>query len=317
MKNMEGVPQNEIDLIKKLEKIWGTITRFCKQNKGAVLMIIITIWILIFMYFLSYFYYNKKSPTPEKTEIDSSQNIPNYFKYPADTISEEIDLPILDLPLRYFPDVDTQWGAVNTGRDSDDKNTWRIAAMEGGARSFPTTTVTISSENYSSEISSLPPVKTREEIRKEDTTEDGEEFFNEYKDELFSQYGSMAGRFLSEGYAITEIEEFDVDNDGKTEKIISLCGVGGNHCPHEIIIIKNEKIIFSTTAGMTGLELAKSETGNGFYVHWVPTTTEGKWQWRGLCCPIGYINTRFVFEEGVFKPVYEQEVIFFQVNNTE
>jgi len=76
---MEGPTQKEIDLLKKLERFWKIITRTCKQNKGAVLMIIITIWILLFMYLLSYFYYNKESPAiykcPEAYATDEEREI--------------------------------------------------------------------------------------------------------------------------------------------------------------------------------------------------------------------------------------------------
>lgn len=104
------------------------------------------------------------------------------------------------------------------------------------------------------------------------------------------------------------------DKDGKDETIIFLCGVGSNHCPHRIIIVKDQEIIFSVSAGLTGLNFSKTETGNGFYMHWVPT--EGKWD-RGLCCPLGYVKIRFVYDKGKFLPVYEQEVLYFKIENTD
>lgn len=132
-----------------------------------------------------------------------------------------------------------------------------------------------------------------------------------YKQEI-KEYGDLATRFLPS--KSVDVKKFDVDNDGKDETIIFLCGVGGNHCPHRIVIVKDNKIVFSVSTGLTDLNISKTETGNGFYVHWVPT--EGKWD-RGLCCSLGYMKTRFVYDGGKFKPVYEQEVLYFKIENTE
>jgi hypothetical protein len=78
------------------------------------------------------------------------------------------------------------------------------------------------------------------------------------------------------------------------------------------MIIKNDKIIFSIRVGLVGLGLEKSNTGNGFYVHW----TNDELTSRGLCCPIGYMRTRFVYENGEFKPIYEQEVLYIDINDS-
>ena len=216
--------------------------------------------------------------------------------------------PSLDLPLRYFSDDSIAWVSVNTSRDSDDKNTWEHATVDGGDayQSFPTQTITLSADDFSIKIEQLPPIKNL-----------GADYYDVWKQwytEQIKEYGDLADLFWAEGDSISFAKKFDVDLDGKDELVVGLCGIGGNHCPHRIVVMKDQKIIFSVSAGLTGLDLSKTETGNGFYVHWVPT--EGKWD-RGLCCPLGYIKTRFVYEKGKFLPAYEQEVLYFKIKNTD
>ena len=215
--------------------------------------------------------------------------------------------PELNLPLKYFSDNEI----VSGSGVSDNKNELDSAVLENGYQSFPTTDITISSEDYSNEIKDLPLVKSYKEIFK--VGSDGKvEWDWLYKDQI-KEYGDLAYRFIPEGYTIVGLEKFDVDGDGKDETIISLCGTGGNHCPHQIIVVKANKIIFTLDSGLTGLDLTKNESGVGFYVHWVPSEGE-EWD-TGLCCPPGYMKTRFVYENGSFKPLYEQKVLYFKVNN--
>ena len=216
--------------------------------------------------------------------------------------------PELNLPLKYFPSNEIVWGHGNL----DNKNDMDSANLDNGYQSFPTTNITLSKEDYSAEIKNLPTVKSYKEIFMVEGGTKETVWSGTYKDQI-KQYGDFARRFIPEGYTIVGLEKFDVDGDGKNETIISLCGTGGNHCPHEIILIKNNKIIFTAFVGLTGLSLTKNDSGNGFYVHWVPSEGE-EWD-AGLCCPPGYMKTRFVYENGAFKPVYEQKVLYFKVNN--
>ncbi|MEK7181022.1 MAG: hypothetical protein AAB738_01645 [Patescibacteria group bacterium] len=223
------------------------------------------------------------------------------------------DTPSLDLPLHYFTNKSIAWGSVDTSRNSDDKNTWKYAVVDGGDayQSFPTKTITLSTNDFSNDTEQMPPIQSMEQILKQDIEEDT--LWQWLYKEQIAEYGNIATRFLPADY-ITNLRKFDTDKDGKDEEIIFLCGVGGNHCPHRIVVVKDQKIIFSVSAGLTGLDLSKTETGNGFYVHWVPT--EEKWD-RGLCCPLGYIKTRFVYKKGKFLPAYEQEVLYFEIKNTD
>jgi len=216
-------------------------------------------------------------------------------------------IPILNLPLRYFTDDSIAWGTVNTARDSYDKNTWKFAAIDESYQSFPDIKITLPVSDYSNDIQKLPPIKY--------TNANYYDVSQQWYEEQVQEYGDLAVQFWTEGDSLTWVRKFDVDSDGKTETIVGLCGRYGNHCPHKILIIKDRKIIFSAMAGVSSFDLKKSDTGNGFYLHWVPG--EGKWGSTGLCCPLGYVKTRFVYEDKKFKPIYEQEVLYVKVNNTE
>lgn len=215
------------------------------------------------------------------------------------------------MPLCYFPSDNIGWGSVDTSKDMDDTSTWKRATIIGGDvfQSFPTTNITI--DGFSNEIKSLPPATPTE-------WDVGQEYYEEQKKE----YGDLAVRFWSGeyrtgeygtgAYSITFLKKFDVDRDGQNETMIGICGLWGNHCPHEILIIKNNKQIFQF--GDEGPGIISSETGNGFYLTWHAAK---HYEGVGLCCPKGHIKTRFVFENNKFVPIYEQEILYFEVENTE
>ena len=171
-------------------------------------------------------------------------------------------IPILDLPLRYFSDDSVAWGLVNATRNYDDKNTWTYATIDGGDtyQSFPTKTITLSSNDFSNSSEQLPPTQSIEQILKQDVEKDAP--WRWLYDQEIKEYGDLATRFLpSESI---DVKKFDVDKDGKDETIIFLCGVGGNHCPHRIVIVKDKKIVFSVSSGLTDLSISKTETGQNF-----------------------------------------------------
>lgn len=229
---------------------------------------------------------------------------------PETTNKNVMEMATYDMPLGVFSENKIQWGSVNTDRDSDDYRTWKYATVDEGYRSFPTTTIQLSEDDYSNDSEILPKINSNGEIYNEDGS------WKELYDEQIKKYGDLAKRFLPVDY-ITNLQEFDVDGDGVKEKIVSICGVGGNHCPHKIIIIKKDTIIFDVSAGLTSLDLKNSDNGNGFYVQWVPTnSTDPKWD-VGLCCPPGYISTRFIFDKNKFVPIYEQENLYIKINNTQ
>lgn len=210
-------------------------------------------------------------------------------------------MPALKLPELYFDkNLERGSGALATGE--------KYTVFDGGYQSFPTTTISLDGEKYSNDRTPLPTIKTRNEI-----LEDAD-VYKKHFESLLSEYGEYAQRYLPDD-TITSIEYFDVDGDNIKETIISLCSLGGNHCPHEVVVVKGNEIIFQTTAGATGPNVIDSGTGNGFFVTWSPwSSNRDKWD-VGLCCMPGYIKTRFVFDKGQFRPIYEQEVLYFRVED--
>lgn len=258
------------------------ITNILKWFQVSIFAEYLSMFLITLVFFLGVFYLADKT----------SQNTVGV------TYNKIIDptIPIFNIPLRYFTYDSIALGSINTTRNPDDKNTLEYAVVGGDNthQSF-----LLSTDDFSNEIKQLPPIKKL-----------GADYYDVWKEwyiEQIKKYGNLADRFWADGYTITWVKEFDVDSDGKVEKIVGLCSIGGNHCPHEIIVVKDNKQIFSTSAGLTGRDILKTETGNGFYVHWVPT--DGKWD-RGLCCTLGYQKTRFVYKDGIFMPVYEQEVLY-------
>lgn len=133
--------------------------------------------------------------------------------------------------------------------------------------------------NYSNEIRPLPPIQTKTEIfgiTDTFTLEDWrreicEEFnFKECNstpwesayDRQIEEYGDLASRFLFEDQ-IMWVRYADVDMDEKEEKIIGICGLFGNGCPHEILIVKGDNIIFSIEADESNVFTLGY---NGFYI---------------------------------------------------
>lgn len=219
-------------------------------------------------------------------------------------------LQSISLPLKYISEDLISWGSVNTDRDTKDKSTWKSAAVDMGSRDTPTTNITLSKDDYSNAHEDLPAIKSIEEITSETNGRITSESL--IYQETLAKYGDFGIRFFPTYYPF--IKNFDVDADGKDEKVVYLCGIGGNHCPHKIVIVKDDKIIFSVSAGMTDLGLSPSETNNGFYVEWVPT--DNGWVY-GLCCPPGFVKTRFVYTNNEFIPIYEQTHMYVEVVNTE
>jgi hypothetical protein len=236
------------------------------------------------------------SSEPQKSDVDES------ISY---------NTPVINLSLRYFTDDSIAWSNIGEEGVFDNKNTWELATVDGGDayQSFPTKIITLSADDFFNEDEQMPPIKLPEEI-----LFDADILKNRFKEQL-TEYGELAQRFLP-NYYITSIKKFDVDNDGENETIIGICS-GGNHCPDKIIIVKDDTIIFTTHAGAVGPKVTKSNTSNGFYVEWAPWLNDGsKWD-TGLCCLPGHMKTRFIFENDKFIPVYEQEVLYFKVENTD
>lgn len=104
--------------------------------------------------------------------------------------------------------------------------------------------------------------------------------------------------FEEELYAIPpnkgwNYEEFDVDGDGKKEKIIS-ANVAMNHTPHLALIVKNGNIIFESEGANN--VITEERLGDGFLrtetVDWITGET---------------LKTKYVYKDGGFIPVWTQK----------
>ncbi len=270
--------------------VWNKVTWY-----SQITAIILGVLIFVLGFYIGEM--KSKSSVSETTETQTEvQSGDGEYTY-------NYEMPALKLPVSYFDkNLERGSGALDTGE--------KYTIFDGGYQSFPTTTISLNNTKYNNERTPLPPAKTVKEI-----FADAGIYKNHFESQI-SEYGEYAQRFLPED-VITSIEYFDIDSDGEKETIISLCSLGGNHCPHEIFVIKNNEVVFHTTAGTTGPNIIDTETGNGFFLTWSPWSSNGdKWD-VGLCCMPGYMKTRFVYENGTFTPVYEQEVLYYRVEDIE
>ena len=159
-----------------------------------------------------------------------------------------------------------------------------------------TTTITLPFEEYSTEKRPLPPIRNLDQILNED--QDVSDDYKDYFIKDVEQYGDLARRFIDVIVGIQKVKYFDVDMDGKDETIIFMCGYTNSGCPQKIIIVKEDKVIFTIDAGHKNSDLIKSENGNGFYVHWISKTDSTK------------METRFTYTNGVFQPSSEKKGAF-------
>lgn len=183
-----------------------------------------------------------------------------------------------------------------------------VVRIHDAGHASTTKGVTISPDNFSTKIESIPPLKSLSEI--DDVIASMNERIrplyeqDEYYQgaDLIKQYPTWAGRFLPDDN-ITSIEAFDVDEDGKPETIIGLCE-WGNHCPHQMYVVKGSRIIFSATDPVgDGIGIEEDQAGNGFYVEW-----KAEDQVQTYCCPSGYMKTKFIYKEGSFMPISEERI---------
>ena len=200
--------------------------------------------------------------------------------------------PNLNLPLSYFPKEDMEWGDYEATKDA-----YGVFGGESVSQSYPTTNITL--KDYLVENRILPVPKTLADL-----TSSGQ--YVEYVRENYQKYGTLAASFLPDQYIVTK-EEFDVDLDGRKETILGLGLTVANHPPQTVKIIKDDKVIFS----FEGFQpMIKSVTSNnGFYLEWIDDSQLN----QGACCPTGKMRTRFVYENTLFKPAWEQEVIYTKV----
>jgi len=221
-----------------------------------------------------------------------------------DANTELLEPHTLSLPLIYFSQENLYGGSVGSNGKTDDHSTWANASFDGGYRSFPTTTITFT--DYMNEVKQLPLPENNEwqnELEKS--------IFNELLIEQ-AAVSDVAARLSFKGQLIYRQQEADVNLDGVPELILSI-DTGGNHPPLAYYIVEGKQIIFTggfDTLLLSGIE--PSSDGNGFTLNWVDNK---HLIGRGLCCALGYTSTRFIHENGEFRPIYEQDNRYFKVEN--
>ena len=211
--------------------------------------------------------------------------------------SLEEKFPPLKMPLEYF---DAKNLSMGSGIVKD--IAYNVAIDAESYRSYPTTTISLSPDKFSSTPSALPPIKTDSEIH---TANPEEDFFGAGKQEDVKKYGDLGRRFVGvagEAWLIDDVENIDLDMDGKKETLISLYLMGANVIGGRDLVIKGDKIIFSTGSD-TFSTLTPAKNGNGFFMNW-----DDNFKKRD-----GYTTTRFIFDGEKFVPIYEQQTRYIRV----
>ncbi|MFA6974715.1 MAG: hypothetical protein WC237_02005 [Candidatus Paceibacterota bacterium] len=296
---------------------------YIKSRNETLLVVVIAVVVVIS---LIIWFFQDKAPIQEiseqsitnQKEITQNDNFQNsmfirirdkltFNNEPYHGLEDGSYLPVLRLPIKYFHKDDFRGGIWNTAEIKDSDYTNATLTGNDAYQSFPTTTITFHS--WSSDAEPILPIKTKSQIREIINT------YPELYEDNLKQYGEFTTRFWPNRY-VTEKQYFDVDNDGKDESIISLCSnMGGNmDCPDKINIIKGNQIIF--TASGEGIGISSSKTDDGFYIEWTDRDTPPN-LFMGYCCSAGNKKTRFIFYNNEFKPLYEQEIRYFEVIDTQ
>lgn len=134
----------------------------------------------------------------------------------------------------------------------------------------------------------------------------GDKYWEGLMQEKQAKYGDLVITYWPD-FLVGNVEKFDVDNDGNKEQIVDMLPPGVNGKGARVDIVKNGKIIFTDSDYYVSIEPTK--TNNGFYLVW----TSGDQFDQGK----GETRTRFVFENGKFIPVWEQEIIYTKIGKSD
>ncbi len=257
-----------------------------KKFKYSIILIILA------AFFIG-FYLGSRHRIPEP-----AQSLPTENNKITNKPSEQ-SIALLDLPLEYFSKKDVQWGSGNNMADY----TQIALADKAVYQSYPTKVITMKS--YSSEIKSLK-TKTFNQLMQAYSQSEIEGYGRTIVKENYQTYGSLATNYLPTHY-IWNLDNFDVDGDGVAETIVSTNSTGAADAgSYHSDIIKGNNIIFSVQED--NARIVPADTTNGFYVEW-----RGADDFVPRCCSQGFMRTRFVFKDGKFVPIYEQQVKYLKV----
>lgn len=256
-----------------------------KVRKNKLLKVTVLFLFIIILYFV--FFRNRetlyKVSTQSNTKVSSKEN--------------KVNLKIV-----YFDDFGGVWGSASPSEETQ----WK--AIDSKYDQSSASTAIINSLNLiKKESIKINPVK-RSELKfgsyyiEENYKEEEPLYYKIGVNANYQDYGELLGGFFANrGEGIMSHVKADVDNDGIKEEVIETAGFGGNHPPHHGYIVKNGVIILYVPLDNGGIEPAKDN--NGFYVY-NPIRDDGSF----MCCPKGYWLYRIIYENGSFKPVWEQDV---------
>ena len=101
--------------------------------------------------------------------------------------------------------------------------------------------------------------------------------------------------------------KFDLTGDGNQEKVVVYNSVAAADAgSYHADVIQCDTIIFSVVEDNAAI--VPADTTNGFYIEWRSSKDV-----TARCCPDGFMRTRFVYKDGQFIPLYEQEVKYLKV----
>ena len=210
----------------------------------------------------------------------------------------------LDFPVEYFSDKDIQWGSAGKGNSGKISDYTQVALGDKAVyQSYPTIVTTI--KDYSSETK---PLKTRsfDEVMREFSKLEPDGWGKTVVEDNYKKYGSLATNYLPTDYIWT-LKKFDVDDDGIAETVVSYNFVGSADAgSYRSDIIKGDNIIFSVQED--NASIVPADTTNGFYVEWRSAD-----DFAPRCCEEGFKRTRFIFKDGKYTPIYEQEVKYLKI----
>jgi|GEM_PF-2730735 len=173
----------------------------------------------------------------------------------------------------------------------------------------------ISFTSLDMETRELPPIPSEEEWQ---LVVENSGVFKDRLEDDFKMYGDLAKRYYSSDeykHLYIKVIEVDLTSDDKLEKVVSFDG-GGTYGIIKYEVIRENKIISTiepSSVGRSGAFLP-DPSENGFTMVWYRDNETFP---NGYCCPVTKMITRFVFEENIFKPVYEQRILKSQAIDNE
>lgn len=267
------------------------------KNRIAIGFIILIVYSAIVTYLL--FSRNSK---PVKSDNSSESNTQSTMANPEDT------LPFLPFPVSIFEKNNIGMGSASASGGYE----WAVIPGEADTITEPTTTITLSPKSYSNETTVLPPIVQDSVLFKQKNSVGGIPF-EDVMHEQISKYGDLARRFIvpdeknitctAGNEFISSITEADVDKDGKNEQIIGLYTVGANPWVTRALIVKDNKVVFTAGCDSKFPDIIPSKSGNGFTLEWGDNFKKR----------IGYVKTRFIWQDGKFSPIFEQTIRYVKV----